>query len=153
MGNILLERAENNVDFEKIFENVKSVKLTGGIFGNTTHLLMVLCICVAGVSAMVGTWWVALLLMLPVVFLVFYALKRCLDFAEKNPQAAIMDGGEFLVHEQIVHGRKGQEELPPAEPTTDHQLPPIIEAEVVSQDLPPERALEGSTDNNETEGM
>ena len=65
------------------------------------------------------------------MIIVFYALKRCLDFAEKNPHAAIMDGAEFLVHERIVHGIKGQGELPSSEPTTYDELPQIAEAELI----------------------
>ena len=139
------------VNFEKTLEIIKSIRLTGGVFGKTTLLLIVLCVCVAAISYKIATWWLALFLMIPLMGLVFYSLKRCLDFAEKNPQAAIMDGAEFLVHEKIIHGKKGLEELPLVEATTDHHPPPIEEAEIVSQDPPPAPQLEGET--NDKEGL
>lgn len=129
------------MDFEKALESLKTIKLTGGIFGKTTLLLVVLCICVAAISLKISTWWFSLALMLPLMALVFYSLKRCLDFAEKNPQAAIMDGAELLVHERIVHGRKGEEFLPSNGVTVDHELPEIPEEEILAADVPPNPQL------------
>ncbi len=130
------------MNFKKALKSIETIKLTGGIFGKTTLLLVVLCVCVAAVSLKNSTWWLALILMLPLMGIVFYSLKRCLDFAESNPQAAIMDGAEFLVHERIVHGRKGEEEIPFIEVTTDHKLPNISDAEVKSEDPLPTEALD-----------
>lgn len=134
------------MNFEKALESIKTIKLTGGIFGKTILLLVVFCICLTAITLKVGTWWFALILMIPLMSLVFYFLKRCLDFAESNPQAAIMDGSEFLVHERIVYGRKGEEVLPAFEVTVDHELPKISEAEVISEDPSPTAAIE---DKNE----
>jgi len=41
-----------------------------------------------------------------VLLIVFYVLKRCLDFAEKNPEAAIMEGAELLIHNKLKMGSK-----------------------------------------------
>jgi hypothetical protein len=72
------------VDFERALENLKTIKLTGGIFGKTSLVLIVLAVCAATVSMKVDVWWVPLALMLPLMAIVFYTLKRCLDFAEKT---------------------------------------------------------------------
>lgn len=129
--------------FEKALESVKRIRLSGGIFGKTTTLLIVLCICVTAISIKIASWWFALVLILPMMALVFYALKRCLDFAESNPQAAIMEGAEFLLHERIVHGRKGEEVIAMQEATVDHVQPPIDSLEVGSADRPPTQAIGG----------
>ena len=121
------------MDFEKALENLKTVKLTGGVFGKTSLVLIVLAICAAAVSIKVDVWWIPLALMLPVFGIAFYTLKRCLDFAEKNPHAAIMDGAELLVHEKIIHGRKGQDVLPVLPLVTDHEPPGVPQTEA---DLP-----------------
>lgn len=84
--------------------------------------------------------------------IVFYALKRCLDFAEKNPQAAIMDGAELLVHEKILHGRKGEDVLRAMESSIDHNLPPIDESEVIAEDQPPAAAIEDQSQPSDKEG-
>ncbi|WP_167369185.1 hypothetical protein [Phytopseudomonas punonensis] len=87
-------------------------------------------------SIKIATWWFALALMLPMMALVFYALKRVLDFAEKNPQAAIMDGAEFLVHEQIIHGIKGDRPIDTIV-TVDHQPDIAIDPQDAENEDPP----------------
>lgn len=113
------------MDFEKALDSVKTIKLTGGIFGKTSLILVVLCICVSAISIKIGTWWFSLIVMLPMMMLIFYSLKRVLDFAEQNPHAAIMDGAELLVHERIVHGMKGNEIID-STAAIDHQQTDIL---------------------------
>ena len=133
------------MDFDKALENLKTIKLTGGIFGKTSLVLIVLAICAAAVSIKVDVWWVPLALMLPLMGIVFYTLKRCLDFAERNPHAAIMDGAELLVHERIIHGRKGQDVVPDQPLTLDHEPPLIPPQELGKPDLLPIGSSQSST--------
>jgi len=51
------------------------------------------------------------------MLMIFYSLKRCLDFAEKNPHEAIMDGAELLVHEKMVFAQKNESINPLLETT------------------------------------
>ena len=125
------------MDFDKALENLKTIKLTGGIFGKTSLVLIVLVVCSAAVSIKVDVWWVPLALMLPAMGIAFYTLKRCLDFAESNPHAAIMDGAELLVHERIIHGRKGQDVLPDLPLAMDHEPPQILPQELDRPDPVP----------------
>lgn len=141
------------MNFEKALESVKAIKLTGGIFGKTILLLIVLCISVAAVCFRAEMWWLSLILMLPLMGIVTYALKRCLDFAEKNPYVAIMDGAELLIHERIVHGRKGQEALPSLPPTIDHQLPPLLPEALEATDLPPLPSIPSGPAHSEEGGV
>lgn len=131
--------------FDKALESIKSIKLTGGIFGKTNLLLMVLCVSASAVCIKISVWWVALPIMLLVIGLVFYALKRCFDFADSNPQAAIMDGAELLVHERMVHATKGNEIVKNDVVTIDHPQPPIDASEVENEDVAPTAVLESVT--------
>jgi len=125
------------IDFDRALESIRSIKLTGGMFGKTSLLVMVLAVCMAAVAIKIGTWWFALAAMLPVTALAYYALKRCFDFAEKNPQAAIMDGAELLIHEKLVHERKGNIIVGSMDATIDHPQPSMKLEEVERQDPPP----------------
>lgn len=113
--------------FDKAFQSIKSIKLTGGVFGKMNTLLIVLIICVAAACITLDVWWVTLTLILIVLFLVFYTLKRSFDFADKNPQAAIMDGAELLVHEQMLQATKKGGAIEDDSPTIDHPQPSIKE--------------------------
>jgi hypothetical protein len=134
------------VSIDKALENLKSVRLKGGIFGKTTMLLSVLVVGVSAVCLKGGAMWLAPTLMLPLMGIVFYALKRSFDFATANPQAAIMDGAEFLQHEKIIHAAKGHESLPSLNPVIDHPVPKISHDEVIAQDIPPEKMLSNSVE-------
>lgn len=125
------------MSIDKAIESIKTTRLRGGIFGKTTLLLMVLTIGVCTVSFKSAFWWLTLALMLPLMGIVFYALKRSFDFASNNPHAAIMDGAELLQHERIVHASKDQGFFVPGPPTAESPLPQLIEATDLEQDAPP----------------
>lgn len=130
------------MNIEKILDSLKTVKLTGGIFGKITLLLIVVCVCCTAIILATGIWWFSLSIVLILIILVFYALKRSFDFAKENPEAAIMEGAELLVHEKIVHGIKDQGLISPKEPVIDHEPPIIPEHEILSEDPPPVREIE-----------
>ncbi len=96
------------MDLLKQIDQLKSIKLSGGVFGKTTTLMVVLTICLSVISIKIELWWITLVLMLPVMGIVFYSLKRILDFVEKNPQAAIMEGAELLIYEKLNYAHKNQ---------------------------------------------
>lgn len=138
------------MDIPEALESLKSINLRGGIFGKTTTLLVVLCVCVSATICIASpVWWIVLVLMIPLMAMVFYALKRCLDFAEKNPQAAIMEGAELLVHEKLMFAQKHQTEDPMLQPTVfDHTPPELSPEEVISPDPPPPQTLPQEIDSH-----
>jgi hypothetical protein len=143
------------LDISKALERLKRINLKGGVFGKTTILLIVLCICVSVVCISTKVWWMALVLMVPLMGMIFYALKRCFDFAEANPQAAIMEGAEFLVHEKLLFREKDQVGYPLLDVTVvDHEAPALPAAEVAqadeaTQELP---VSQGSTEGGQSDG-
>ena len=138
------------MDITKALERLKSINFRGGIFGKTTTLLVVLCICVSTVCIATRVWWMALVLILPLMAMVFYALRRCFDFAENYPQAAIMEGTELLVHEKLLFAQKHQTEDPLLQATViDHQSPELPPGEVTSPDPPPDLVFPPGTNKEE----
>jgi len=121
--------------FDKALEHVKSIKLTGGIFGKTNLLLIVLVICGSAVAMTISVWWAASLIILALICLVFYGIKRCFDFADANPHAAIMDGAELLIHERTLQGRKGYNILPSAPMSLDHEMPALTNQDLALPDV------------------
>ena len=88
----------------------------------------------------------ALVLMIPLMLMVFYALKRCLDFAETNPHAAIMDGAELIVHEKLMFAQKNEPNAPLLEATVvDHNPPELAPGETTSPDPPLTQSLPQSS--------
>lgn len=131
------------MDIPKALERLKSVNFKGGIFGKTTTILVVLCICVSAVCIATRVWWMALVLILPLMAMVFYTLRRCFDFAENHPEAAIMEGAEFLMHEKLHFAQKYQTEDPGLiSAVIDHSPPEIPIEEIAAPDSPPDDADE-----------
>ena len=61
------------MSIDKAIENIKSIRLVGGIFGKTTLAVIVIAICVSAVALKSSIWWLTLSLMLPLMGIVFYA--------------------------------------------------------------------------------
>ena len=125
------------MDFDKVFESIKTIKLTGGLFGKIILFLIVLCITIGIVSIEMGNLYFAVGLMLSMIGLAGYTLKRCFDFADRNPQAAIMEGADLLTHERIFHETKGNTEIPIHEAIIDHPQP-YLSIEEINKDDPPQ---------------
>jgi hypothetical protein len=101
-----------NLDFSKLIKNVTKVKLGGGIFGKTCTVLIVIAVTFMGISLIAKNLWVCVLAISLVSLMAFILLWRLINFANKNPQAVILEGAEFLVHQQIELAAKGIPSLP-----------------------------------------
>lgn len=101
-----------NIDIGKFVKNVSQIRLKGGIFAKASIVIIVVSICLFGIAALTGNIWVSCGAIGLIFILAFVILWRLINFANKNPQAAILEGAEFLVHEQIQLAAKGVSELP-----------------------------------------
>ena len=137
---------------EKEIESLQKIKLNGGIFGKASLVLMVLIAGVSAVCLRVSAWWLILALMLPMMLIVLYGLKRVMDFAVANPHAAVMEGAELLQHEKIVHEAKQLGHVVQLPPTTDHPAPRlenVIDVEIDAADDVDDISDEESAENRE----
>lgn len=87
-------------------KNVSKIRLKGGVVGKVSTLLIVLCLCVTAMVGIANTAWIAAMGILLVVSLCAVFGWRLINFADKNPAAALLEGAEFLVHQQVMHGSK-----------------------------------------------
>ena len=109
-----------HMDFDKILQRVGGVKLRGGIFGKMTWAVIVICVCVTILAHATENLYILSATIFLMMAFALYFFNRLLNFAEKHPQIAILDGSEFLVHEQILHAAKGQEVIPLQPSAIDH---------------------------------
>ena len=118
------------ITIEKVLQTVSGVKLPGGVVGKVSLVLIVVSICVCGMAAYSENEWIIGGGIAGTFILVFTILWRLINFADRNPQAALLEGAEFIIHERIRMGTKanpsipleidalteeGHEELPPGE--------------------------------------
>jgi hypothetical protein len=114
-------------DLLGLTESLTKITLPGGVVGKMSRVL----ICVAGFLAFIAYMgtnpWVQGSAVLTILILVLVLGWRLITFAENHPQAALMEGAELLLHEQMQLAAKGQPEIPfiPAESTSEPgALPP-----------------------------
>ena len=108
-------------------------------------LLMIVTIGVCAVAFKSEFWWLTLALIIPLMGIIFYALKRSFDFANSHPYAAIMEGAELLQHEKILHASKTDGLILPSPPITEVPAPKLLDKAQVD-DSPPT-----SVDNKKTQ--
>ncbi|MEI7733763.1 MAG: hypothetical protein WCO56_29630 [Verrucomicrobiota bacterium] len=94
------------IDFANTLRSVSKVKLRGGVVGKVSTVLIVFCICVAGLAVFSKNETVLGISIAGIIIVVFTMLWRLINFADKNPQAAILEGAEFLLHQQMLMGSK-----------------------------------------------
>jgi CHASE2 domain-containing sensor protein len=96
---------------EGILRNVSKIKLKGGVVGKVSVVLIVVSLAMAAIAWSVRVPWISVVALVLLFVLSFVMLWRLVSFADKNPQAALLEGAEFLVHEQITLGTKAQPKL------------------------------------------
>lgn len=93
-------------DFEKAIDGISKVTLRGGVVGKVTFAVVLVSLALAAISWSVPNIWLAGAALVMVFVLAMTAIWRLINFADRHPQAALLEGAEFLVHEQIVHASK-----------------------------------------------
>lgn len=119
-------------NFDRALEGLTKVTLRGGLVGKVTFSVVAVSLAIATIAWSARNIWLSSGALAAVFILAFVMLWRLISFADRNPQAALLEGAEFLVHEQIVHATKSN---------------PVLTVEATVQTQP--EAIEGSSANPE----
>jgi hypothetical protein len=114
------------IDIGKMINSVSKVTLKGGIFAKTCTVLIIVSLSFFGISYFAKNIWISAAAIGLIFILTFIILMRLINFANKNPQAAILEGAEFLVHEHIQLAAKGIPNLPDSLSLLTHDRPSQI---------------------------
>jgi hypothetical protein len=125
----------NFFDLQSILRNTSKIKLPGGMVGKVCKVLIVVALSIAAIAWSVRILWVSALSIVLIFILVFVMLWRVVNFANKNPQAAILEGAEFLLYSQLMLGTK-------ANPQLTALLKNYIEAHSITLPEEPEKSME-----------
>ena len=102
----------NPFDFQSMLHSVSKISLTGGVVDKVCKVLICIAMACAIIAWSVKTLWVSVAALAMVFLICFPILWRLVTFADRNPQAAILEGAQFLMHEQLRLGMKETPELP-----------------------------------------
>ena len=123
-------------NLESVLEKVSKVKLSGGVVGKVCTTLIIVALSTAVICWSVGQVWVAILALVLLFLLSFVMLWRVISFADKNPQAALLEGAEFLVHQQLAYGSKENPEVDVSDQPrlTEPQIEELPSPEIQSEE-------------------
>ena len=93
-------------NFDRAIDGLTKVTLRGGVVGKVTFAVAFVSLALGAIAWSVSNVWLSSAALVMVFTLSFVMLWRLINFADRNPQAALLEGAEFLVHEQIVHASK-----------------------------------------------
>lgn len=129
----------------KLAESISKVRLRGGVVGKVSIMIMLVAPSMAAISWSVSSVWISAAALVLVFTLTLVAVLKMIGFARENPQAALYEGAEFLVHERMKMGMKDLPELREADqvPTLPIQesSEPVLALEANEADrLPPPAA-------------
>ncbi|WP_425615452.1 hypothetical protein NA78x_005372 [Anatilimnocola sp. NA78] len=109
----------NVPDIAGMTERISSIRLSGGVVGRLSTVLICATVALGTTAATVAfsgseigayvAGGIAVLLAL----LILCVCGGMVWFAHANPQAALFEGAEFLLHEQMTLGMKGAPNLSP----------------------------------------
>lgn len=131
-----------DMDFSKMIQNVSKVKLQGGIFAKASIVLIVISICISSIAGLTGNIWVSCGAIGVIFILTFVILWRLINFANNNPQAAILEGAEFLIHEQIKLAAKGIGSFPSLSSNLTEETPIIVDEAIQNSANEPDSEIE-----------
>ncbi|MGD0536014.1 MAG: hypothetical protein ABSC03_00065 [Verrucomicrobiota bacterium] len=118
------------------------VKLPGGIVGKTCYLLMAIAGALAAIVAAVRTESIGFAAIGALTLIVLPTVWRLIGFADKHPDAAILEGGEWVAY-QIQLAQKGIGVLPDAPPEAAVPEPDHLDAlEIEAIQTPDQLPLE-----------
>lgn len=127
----------------QLLDKVAKVKLRGGVVGKLSLVMMIAAGSMAVMAWVASNVWVSGGMGLLLFLLVLILGLRLVNFADKNPRAALFEGAELLLHEQLTIGMKGLPQIAVdlADLTTDPLKSPIVLTET-DESLTVEETLE-----------
>ena len=97
-------------DLSKALDGVSKITVHGGLASKITALVIVTVIALV-ILAFAPHNFFTYIIAAGILIIVLPAIQRLINLADRNPQAALFDGAEYLLHEQIVHFSKTERQL------------------------------------------
>ena len=120
-------------NFDSVISGLSRVTLRGGVVGKVTFAVSLVSIALAAIAWSASNIWISGVALAMIFSLTFVMLWRLINFADRHPQAALLEGAEFLIHEQIVHATKHLPSIPLNQ--IEQIQPEVIEGPAASPEI------------------
>ncbi|MHB8365596.1 MAG: hypothetical protein ACYDB0_01070 [Acidithiobacillus sp.] len=95
-------------DIDSTLTNISKVTLPGGVVGKVTLGVIIASLCMGGIALTSHNIWLSAGALTLIFLLAATMFWRLISFADRHPQAALLEGAQFLAHEQMQQATKGQ---------------------------------------------
>lgn len=96
------------MNMDKIFQGLTKVSFKGGVVGRTTFIIGLVCVLITAIILFYRTLWFACAGIVVMIVFAFVFLWRLINFADRNPQAAILEGSQLVSLRKIEQSSKNQ---------------------------------------------
>lgn len=124
------------VDLGQVLSGLSKIKLRGGVVGRICWVLIITVVSIAAIAIVAGASPTGVIIgsisIISIVVLVYRFLNRIIDFADKHPEHALMEGAEIIKFEEIRFGTKANPMLPPATTESRAAKEVLVDAETAA---------------------
>lgn len=93
-------------NLDETINGLTKVTLRGGVVGKVTFTLCLVCIVMLGMVYTFHNIWLTSITLAMMFCMVMVMLWRVINFADRHPEAALLEGAEFIVHQRMLHEAK-----------------------------------------------
>lgn len=120
-------------NLNSILQNISKIKLHGGVVGKVVLGTIFICGFIAAISIVAKDLWISGAALALISIFSFTMFWRLINFADRHPEAALLEGSEFLVHETITQATK-EEATVKIEPT-DREQPIAVDKTTITPQI------------------
>ena len=93
---------------DKIFHGLTKVSFRGGVVGRATFIIGLICVLITVIVLFFNVLWFACVGIGVMVLFAFILLWRLINFADRNPQSALLEGSQLVSLRKIDQSSKNQ---------------------------------------------
>lgn len=88
------------------WNGISQMKLNGGMSGKVTAMVLGVSFLITSMAIVTRNDWIIGGAIAGILMFAFISCNRLINFANKNPEAAILEGGEFVRHQELLLASK-----------------------------------------------
>jgi len=93
-------------NLDNTINGLTKVTLRGGVVGKITFTVSLVCVVMLGLTYPFHNIWLSGAALAMIFIMAMVMLWRVINFADRHPEAALLEGAEFLVHQRMLHEAK-----------------------------------------------
>jgi hypothetical protein len=99
-------------DFSRALDGLAKLTLSGGVVGKVTKALIFISFFLTVIALTTSNIYISAVVVGLIFVLTSVSFWRLINFADRHPQAALLEGAEFIRHQKLIHSTKNYSIIP-----------------------------------------